>query len=374
MTKVVFLIRSLGTGGTERQLATLLPRLNKDRFDVTVMVFYAGGRFASELAANKVHVVCLDKRGRWDLVGFLWRLVTELRRLRPVILHSYLVEPNLIAVLIKPLFRSTRIVWGIRASNVDLKKYDWFARFNFRLQIFLSGVPDLIIFNSIAGRDHHFAGGSAQKRTVVIHPGIDTEQFKSDRQLGQTLRKEWGVRDETVLIGLVGRLDPMKGYPVFFQAASRLARGSTDCHFVIAGNGPPEYRAILCRLVEASDLTQRITWVGSHTDMPAVYNALDIACMSSLFGEGLPNAIAEAMACGVPGVVTDVGDAALLVGDTGLVVPPNDPQALADGLAKCVRMLHNGELHDPRRRIQENFGVAKLANQTEAALLALTQN
>jgi len=373
MIKVVFLIRSLDEGGTERQLATLLPRLDRDRFDVTAVVFYAGGRFSSELAANKVHVVYLNKRGRWDLCGFLWRLISELKKLRPAVLHSYLVEPNLVAALIKPLFRSTRMVWGIRASNVDLKKHDWFARLNFRLQMFLSGVPDLVIFNSIAGREYHFARGFAQRRTVVIHPGIDTEQFKPDRQLGKTLRREWGVKDATVLIGLVARLDPMKGYPIFLQAASRLARRNADCHFVIVGNGAPEYR-VLSHPVEEDDLSHRITLVGSRADMPAVYNALDIACLSSLAGEGLPNAIAEAMACGVPCVVTDVGDSALLVGDTGLVVPPNDPQALANGLAKCVTMLQNGELRDPRRRIQESFSLTKLANQTEAALLALAQS
>ena len=106
MIRIAFLIRSLGYGGAERQLTTLVKALDKNCFDVTVITFYPGGPFEKELGDSNVRLICLGKRGRWDVIPFLWRLVGELRRLRPEILHSYLVEPNVIAVLLKPLFRS----------------------------------------------------------------------------------------------------------------------------------------------------------------------------------------------------------------------------------------------------------------------------
>ncbi|HJZ82816.1 MAG TPA: glycosyltransferase [Pyrinomonadaceae bacterium] len=372
MIKVVFLIRSLDRGGAERQLATLIRRLNKDRFDLTLITFYAGGTLSAELAAHKVQVLGLHKRGRWDVFGFLWRLIRELKKLRPDIIHSYLVEPNLVAVFIKPFFTSTKIVWGVRAANVDLTKYDWFARFNFRLQALVSGWPDLIIFNSNNGRAHHLALGFPPQRSLVIRPGVDTEEFRPDRPSGISIRRAWNIAEGTVLIGLVGRFDPMKDHQTFLKAAALLSGDVSDCRFVLVGDGPADYLANLRRAVAENRLSDRVVWAGPRGDMPAVYNALDIACSSSV-SEGLPNAIAEAMACGLPCVVTDVGDSALLVGDTGIVVPPRDPQALAGGLKECVDNLRAGLAPNPRPRIITEFNVQRLVERTEAALDSLAQ-
>lgn len=372
MIKVAFLIRSLDQGGAERQLATLIRRINKDRFEVTLITFYAGGQLGSQLAASKVRVLSLNKTGRWDIFGFLWRLVRELKKLRPDIVHSYLVEPNLAAVFIKPFFASTKIVWGVRASNVDLARYDWFVRLNFRLQALVSGLADLIIFNSNAGRAHHLALGFPPQRSLVIHPGVDTDEFRPDHRSGIPIRKAWNIDDGTVLIGLVGRFDPMKDHQTFVKAAALLSGDVTDCCFVLVGDGPPDYQTNLRRAVAEHRLSDRVVWAGPRGDMPAVYNALEIACSSSV-SEGLPNAIAEAMACGLPCVVTDVGDSALLVGNTGIVVPPHNPEALAGGLKACIENLRAGLAPNPRQRIMTEFNVQRLVERTEAAFDSLAQ-
>lgn len=372
MIKVSFLIRSLDYGGAERQLTTLVKELDKDRFDVTVVSFYPGGHFEKELEDSKIRLICLRKRGRWDVLLFLWRLIAELRRLQPEVLYSYLVEPNLVAVVLKPLLRSTKIVWSVRASDMDLKHYDWFARLNFNLQRFLSRFPDLIIANSEAGRAYHLARGFPAQRFIVIHNGIDTRKFKPDRESGKRIREAWGVAEGMMLIGLVARLDPIKDHQTFLKAAAIAHVGDSDVRFVCVGSGPEDYLAELRRLAEEYGIGNRAIWAGERDDMPAVYNALDIVCSSSV-SEGLPNAIAEAMACDVPCVVTDVGDSAWLVGDTGIVVPPNDPQALADGLKECMSVLASQQRPDTRARIAENFSLAQLVNRTEAALATLEQ-
>ena len=112
MTRVVFLIRSLGVGGAERQLTTLVRALDKTRFEVTVITFYSGGYFEQELKESNIRLIGLHKRGRWDVFPFLWSLIVELRKVHPDIIHSYLVEPNILSVLVKPLVRSPKIVWG----------------------------------------------------------------------------------------------------------------------------------------------------------------------------------------------------------------------------------------------------------------------
>jgi glycosyltransferase involved in cell wall biosynthesis len=372
MIRIAFLIRSLGYGGAERQLTTLVRALDKDRFDVTVITFYPVGHFEEELRESNIRLISLHKRGRWDVLRFLWRLVGELKKLDPDVLHSYLVEPNLIAVLLKPLFRSTKVVWGILASDVDLENYDWFVRLSFRLQCFASRFADLIIANSEAGRDYHVALGFLGEKCTVIHTGINTEKFKPDRESRKRVRATWMVGDKTILVGLVGRLDPVKDHPTFLKAAMLLSQDLSDVRFVCVGPGPGNYEETLRQLADEYAIADRVIWAGAQSDMPSIYNALDVVCSSS-FSEGLPIAIAEAMACGVPCVVTDVGDSALLVGDTGIVVPPNDPRALADGLADCLEMMASGQRPNPRSRIVERFTVSRLVNDTTAALLSLKQ-
>ena len=149
-TKIAFLIRSLACGGAERHLATLVKALDKEAFEVTVITFYGGGQFESEVLSHKTRVICLQKLGRFEIVRFLWRLVRELRRLRPAILYSYLVEPNVIAVLLKAPFPKLRVIWSIQATDMRTRQEDWFQRVTFRLQCFLSRFADLIIATSPA--------------------------------------------------------------------------------------------------------------------------------------------------------------------------------------------------------------------------------
>ncbi len=372
MTRVVFLIRSLEQGGTERQLATLVRSLDRSRFDLTVLTFYPGGYFAKEIYDHDTPVISLQKKARWDVIGFFWRLVTELRRIKPDIIYSFLVEPNLLTPFMKPFARGAKVAWGIRASNVQLEHYDWFARLNFKLQVFFSRFADLIIFNSYAARDYHFARGFATRNTAVIHGGIDTEVFKPDRPAGRSLRAEWGIDPDAILIGLVARLDPIKDHVTFILAAALVAQHNKDTRFVCVGSGPAKYSAQLRTLTDKVQISDRFTWAGERDDMPAVYNAMDIVCSSSI-SESLPNSIGEAMACGIPCVVTDVGDSALLVGDDGIVAPPNNSQALADGLSKCIDNLRKGQAGNPRLHITENFDLVRMVKRTEAALTSLIE-
>jgi glycosyltransferase involved in cell wall biosynthesis len=370
MIEVVFLIRSLHRGGSERQLTALARLLDRRRFRVTVITFYSGGPFERELMDGDVRLISLGKRSRWDLLRAVRRLAAELRAIRPDIVHAYLVEPNLLALALKPLFPSTKVVWGIRASRMDLARYDWFARVNFRLQAFAARFADRIIVNSQAGRDYHVARGFPAAKCLVIPSGVDTARFKPDRAAGKAKRQAWGIGDDTVLVGLVGRLDPMKDHRTFLEAAALVAREDPATRFVCVGGGAPDEAAELRKLADEYRIGPRVTWAGECDDMPDVYNALDIACSASS-GEGFPNAIGEAMACGVPCVVTDVGDSAILVGNTGIVVPPNDPQALAEGLSKCKGSLRLAPAANPRSRIEHDFDVSALVDRTEAALASL---
>jgi glycosyltransferase involved in cell wall biosynthesis len=204
----------------------------------------------------------------------------------------------------------------------------------------------------------------------VIPNGIDTQRFRPDPEARRRVRSEWGIQDHEQVIGIVGWLRPMKDHPTFLQAASLLAQERNHLRFVCVGAGPAEYRDSLLQLTRSLKLTEHVTWLGGRSDMPAVFNALDLLVSSSAFGEGFGNVIAEAMACGVPCVVTDVGDSKWVVGDTGEVVPPRDPVALVKASGKLLDRIP----HTPtqtRRRIVEQFSVEKLVADTEEVLLKL---
>ncbi|VAX19839.1 Glycosyl transferase, group 1 [hydrothermal vent metagenome] len=326
---ITLFTRSLDYGGAERQLVALANGMKSRGNNVSVTVFYPDGPLGIDIPKKGIAVESLSKRGRWDIIGFFFRLVAHMRRNKMDILHSYLTVPNILAVLLKPFIPGAKVVWGIRASNMDIGQYDWLSRFVSRLERMLSRFADLIIVNSDAGFRHSVSIGFPENRMVVIQNGIDTAFFYPDHSDRLTLRKTWGISDDATVIGLVARFDPMKDHQTFFRAANIFLQKFPDTKLALVGSGPDDYIAELKKLCNTLGISSSIVWTGSHENMRGVYNAFDIATLSSSFGEGFPNVIGEAMACGTPCVATDVGDSALIIGETGLCVPPEDPEELA---------------------------------------------
>ena len=335
------------------------------------MTFYDHGIMDDELRDAGVRLISIGKRGRWDLPGFLFRLARVLRKEKPDFFHGYLPIPNILSCLYKPLIPNARIVWGVRASMLDFRHYDWLTWIAYRIETFMSGQADLIIANSHAGRDFAISKGFPKERITVIPNGIDTEKFRPDPGAGQKFRLEMGVSDKTKVVGMVGRLDPMKGHKVFLRAAARLLESRDDLRFVCVGNGPESIKKDLAALMANLGLASNLTWVEARNDMKAVYNAFDVFCSPSLFGEGFPNVVGEAMACGVPCVVTDVGDSGGVVGALGIVVTPDDPAGLADGLKKMLERVEDDKENISRRvrqRIADCFDVSRLIEETSRVL------
>jgi glycosyltransferase involved in cell wall biosynthesis len=365
--KVAFLLRSLNYGGAERQLVALARGLHERGRRVVVLVFYGGGPLHRDLDTAGVPVRVIGKRGRWDVGGFLLRLHRVLREEKPDVLHGYLDVPNLLTVPLKVVHPGLRVVWGVRASNMDFDRYDTFTRATFGLTRRVARRADLIIANSRAGREHHVGLGYPGDRTVVVPNGIDVDRFRQQPEAGGAIRAAWAVSPDEVLVGLVGRLDPMKDHATFLRAARRVADAGAPVRFVCVGDGDGGYRAAHQRLAEQLGLEGRVLWSAGRNDMPAVYNALDLLCSASAYGEGFSNVIGEAMACGVPCVVTDVGDSAWIVGDTGRVVPPGSPERLGDAILQALE--DRSELASRvRPRVVESFSVSRLVDSTERLL------
>ncbi|QGY38995.1 glycosyltransferase [Pseudodesulfovibrio cashew] len=360
LLRVTLLAPTLDRGGAERQLVCLANGLAERGHDVCVALFHKTGGLLSELRTD-IRVHDLKKKGRWDLFGFLKRLRTFVGRDRPDVIYSFLGIPNLSTLILKSTGIRIPVVWSVRASDVDLSRYGRLAQVCGVFEARLSRFADHIVVNSNAGMEHAQNTGFCMDKVSVIFNGIDTDRFFPDRANGAALRAQWLSGNNGVLVGMVARFDPMKDHETFFRAAALAAKSESGLRFVCVGEGPLEekLRALSHRL----GLSERVIWAGPHSNMAAVYNALDFICLSSI-SEGFPNVLGEAMACGVPCVTTRVGDAAYEVGDTGLVVGKGDVQGLAQAIIEMAASAKSEEWPDPRERIVSRFSVKQMIEET----------
>lgn len=371
-TRVVFLIRALDHGGAERQLLTLTAHLPPETFEVVVVTWYTGGRMEEAFRDRGIRVVSADKSGRRDLLGFTIRLAQLLRRLRPDVVHSYMTGANEMALLLKPVHRAP-VIWGVRSTVTVGNAADRLGAWVFRIGAWASRFAQLIVFNSRSGMEHHVRCGYSRSRAVVIPNGVDTALFRVVPGERERWRIELGLPIDAPVIGIVGRLDPLKDHETFLRAAALFRSREPAVQFLVVGGGQLGTAERLEALASELGVSDRVIWVGDRADAPALYSALDILTLTSVT-EGFPNVVAEAMACGALCVATDVGDVAQIVGEAGMVVPIRSPEAIAHAWERIMRM-PAGERAAmavrARDRIVEEFGAEKLAQRTASALLAV---
>jgi glycosyltransferase involved in cell wall biosynthesis len=363
--KIVFVTRSLEFGGAERQLAALAEGLQRHGHDVTILSLYSQVPLAEGLKESGVTVDIVGKQGRWDVLSFASRLMRRIRAHGPDVIHSYMPGANLICAVLRPFLPRVPLVWGVRSSDVDLRKFEWLTGLFYRAEPILSFVPDLIITNSQAGLEHAAEQGYPSPKMAVVPNGCDVERFTHDENARQRVRTEWNVAQRTPLVGLVARLDPFKDHPMFLEAAAAVIRTRPDARFVCVGDDPAGLRSGLESLASRLGIEHAVRFEPARSDIRDVYSALDVLCSSSTT-EGFPNVLAEAMACETPCVATDAGDSRHIVGDTGIIVARRDAAAMARAILELLDRPSAGA--GARERIVSEFSLESLVRRTETLL------
>lgn len=372
---VLHLITELDTGGAEQMLFKLVTHMDQERFRSVVASMTDRGDVGERIEKHGIPVISLGmSRGRPGLEGTL-RLYRLLQGFRPDIVQTWMYHADLLGLIAAKIARTGRIVWGIRCSNMDFRNYRRLTNITVHVCRALSSIPDAIVVNSSKGREVHKAMGYDTKRMVVIPNGFDVGRFRPDDSARGRLIAELGIPESAVLIGLVARFDPMKDHGTFLKAASLVSAEESAARFVLIGEGMSIHNRRLGSLLD-DRLRGRVHLLGVRDDMPRLTAAMDIAVSSSAYGEGFPNTIGEAMACSVPCVVTDVGDAAEILGDGGIVTPPRDPAVMSKGLLRLLRMgrERRREMGDRGRgRVKEHFDLRKMVEQFERFYEGLRQ-
>jgi len=362
---VMHVITSLDVGGAESQLARLAAGDAAGAVSHSVVSLKPGGALRTRLEADGIPVRDLGIERNSDAPGGLLRLAAAIRDARPAVVHSWLYHADLLATLALALSgqrRATRLIWGVRCSDRDMSCYALGSRLVLRLLPRLSRRTNLVLCNAEAGRAAHQRLGYRPARWRVVPNGVDLERFRPRPGERAAVRAGLGLNDAHFVVGMCARVDPVKDHAAFVKAAAAFAGTAPEARFVLIGAGTNEPGSPLHRAVARSGIGNRFVRLGLRRDVDRLHAALDVATLSSV-SEGFPNVLAEAMACGVPCAATDVGDSAAIVGNTGFVVPPGDPEALA---AAWTRLRSEGRDvlaargAEARRRIAERYSLAAM--------------
>lgn len=330
-----------------------------------VISLTGNGAIGEKIQALGVPVRALGMSSGGTSPFALLRLARWLRRSSPAVIQTWMYHADLIGGVAAKLAAGPPVAWGIRHSDLNPKSSKrstiWTVRTCARLSRWL---PAHIVCCSEASLRVHGELGYAVEKMRVIPNGFDLNAFKPDEGARISVRRELGIADEAPLIGLVARFDPQKDHRTFVEAAAKLNARRPDVHFLLCGNGISRDNVELAGWIDAVGLTNRCHLLGLRDDVPRLVAALDVASSSSSYGEGFPNVVGEAMACAVPCAVTDVGDSALIVKDTGRVVPARNPGALAAAWLEVFGMSEDGRRRlgaAARQRVRDHFDLSRIA-------------
>jgi len=369
MTRIMHIITTLGPAGAETMLCRIISRMDRSLFENEVVSLTGILDLAGSMERIGVRVRSLGMKTTIPNPLLLMRLAGWIRESKPDVIHTWMYHANLIGALAARVAGNVPVVWAIHHNGFDSRVDKRRTMLVSRACASLSRkIPARIVCCSEASLQLHKTLGYAYDKLQVIPNGFDLEQVKPDVAARISLRNELGLPADAVLIGLAARFHPHKDHRNFIRAAALLHKQKPEVHFVLCGLDITWQNARLAAWIDAAGLRGCCHLLGVRKDMPRLFAAMDIATTTSR-SEAFPIVIGEAMACGTPCVVTDVGDSAMIVGQTGVVVSPGDPEALANAWQKLIdagpevrRRLGMAA----RQRVQEHFSLSMIVERYQA--------
>ncbi|MGC3895540.1 glycosyltransferase family 4 protein [Pseudomonas urmiensis] len=336
--KVLHVIVGLNVGGAELMLKRLIEsQKNLPGYEHSVISLTGPGVIGPQLMEQGVRVRCLEMKGPFGLPRVFFQLWTEMRSLRPAIVQTWMYHSDLLGGLAARAAGIRNLIWGIRTTDLE-KGGKFTTRLIRKLCAYLSDkVPAKIVCAAEASRQAHIAVGYDPQRMVVIPNGFDLSRLRTTVDQRRTLRSSLSLSEHHLVIGSLGRFNPVKDQANFIAATAMLAKLNPSLRFLMVGRDLTLENEVLTTLLDRTGCSDRYILLGERADAAVCLSAMDIFCLHSRT-EGFPNVLGEAMAVGVPSVVTNVGDSALLLGGHGIVVPAQDALALSCGLQRMIEL------------------------------------
>lgn len=359
---ICHIITGLGRAGAESFLLRLIQNLKT--FDHHVIVLGASEEleFTREFEAVAYVTFLNMKPNLREFIQGTLRLRHLIHELQPKTIQGWMYHGNLLA-LIGSLGQNIPVLWNIRNGPMegsDLHKLSLKTLTNWVIKVgaILSFLPKKIICCSQNAAKIHQSWGYQVDKFQIIPNGIDLKRFQVSSEKRAEVRTSWGISPDQKVIGFVGRFHPQKDIPTFLQALDLLCAQAPKVVAVMYGRGlsieNPEMGELLDQF---TSLKGHIKLMGPRSDVENIYPGFDVMCSSSSYGEAFPNVLAEAMACGIPCVATDVGDTGSILGDQGLICDIKNPEQLAENLRALLK--EPQKFQECRQRIQDNFSLEK---------------
>jgi glycosyltransferase involved in cell wall biosynthesis len=283
---------------------------------------------------------------------------------KPQVVQGWMYHANLLvyAASVRP-GRKFSSLWNIRRGLDDYSARRAKTRCVIRGNAYLSKNAGGIIYCTKISREQHESFGFSSKRGMVIENGFDTHRFRPRPDLRSTIRARYGIGENEVLIGNIGRYDLAKGHKFLIEAFAKL--NSASARLIMIGRGVDSCNHELVSMLERLGCHKRVLLLGEQSAVENILPAFDLYCSSSI-AEGFPNAIAEALSCGVASVVTDTGASREIVDGLGWVVEPRDSDALSKSLAEALQvgdasLKELGQLG--RERIEKRYGLRTITDR-----------
>jgi glycosyltransferase involved in cell wall biosynthesis len=369
MIKLLHIITGLNTGGAEMMLYKLLTTLDRGRFGSAVVSLSDYGSVGQRISELGIPVSALGLSPSVPHPKPTLSLLNHIRVEKPGIVQTWMYHSDLLGGVAAKICGAIPVVWNLQNSTLDPLRSRTSTRWVVRACArFSNSIPDRIVCCSDAVREIHAGLGYARKPMTVIPNGVDPTVFSPDRAARISVRQELGLTTEAVLIGMVARFDPQKDHGTFLKAAAVIAARHPEVQFLLCGSGVDRTNDRLIGWAQNFGIEHRCHLLGLRHDLPRLTAALDIAVLSSSYGEGLANVILEAMSCAVPSVVTSVGGNPDLVADTGRTVPRENPDALASALRELIESGAEARARlgfAARERIQCRFSLSAIVKDYE---------
>lgn len=377
--KVLHVITGLSQGGAESALFRLVTSQHSKVKSVVVSMMDLGvyGHLLKK-SGVEVHMLGMP-RGKITISGLikLWKII---KHLKPDVAQTWMYHADLIGGIIARLAGVKAVAWGIVNFNLNSDGASFSTRVAAKLCALFSGiVPTSIISCSERAVSSHIDVGYQKNKFKIIPLGYDLSLYNENQSSRKTIREKWGFSEEHVVLGCLARWDPQKDHRNLLMAIQSLKNNYPNLKLILAGPGIDQNNDELVSLImQTNQDTDRIVLEGLVDDVPSLMTAFDIHILSSM-GEAFPNVVAEAMACCTPCVVTDVGDAAVIVGDTGWVAPPKNYILLAEVIEKAINEVSHTDLWQLRRkasrdRIVENYSMRRMNESYEKEWRNISSN
>ena len=366
MRHVTHVITDLGDGGAQRSLFTLCE--NENRCSHSVISLRGMGKYGGQLEEIGIEVHCLNfPKGKITFKG-VHQLVKLLSDHQIDVVQCWMYHANILASIAMLFKRPKNLCWGIRHTDLRTGGTPLLTKVVAKIGAHLSYFsPVHIVCCAETAREVHADFGYCKEKMVVVANGYDLEKFSPSASKGKSFKAKHDLDTEMPLIGFAARLNPQKDHTTLLQAIAYLKSNGTRVLCVLAGTGLEPVTSPLLQSIRKLDLVNDIKLIGPVSDVSAFMNAIDVHVMSSSFGEAFPNVLSEAMACGTPCVATNVGDAALIIGKAGSIVPPKQPVQLAEAIASLLVYKANTTKWEAlqskaRRHIEENFSIQQFCD------------